>query len=272
MNVFGMRTAVEGYLATLRRSLRPQRTILRLPRTLFGRVRVVDTTQAGRPVRILEVDGSWQSATYLDEGWADLAFPYHQLYDVALGHLCPRRVLMLGGGGYAYPKHLLMLLPDVQVDVVEADPAIVEVAHRYFLLDRLDEACGGRDAQGRLRTLVADAHDVLELGAPDNPAARWDLILNDVFAAEKPLRTLATPDAAVLIHRLLDPSGAYLANVIGALEGAHARTLHEVMHNLETAFAHVWVIPCSPDSPTCEDNNVIVATDAAWVPEGACRR
>lgn len=44
------------------------------------------------------------------------------------------------------------------------------------------------------------------------------------------------------------------------------------MHNLETAFAHVWVIPCSPDSPTCEDNNVIVATDAAWVPEGACRR
>lgn len=269
MNVSGMRAAMDGYLTALRRSLRLRRTILRLPETLFGNVRVVDTTKAGRPVRILEVNGSWQSATYMDEGWADLVFPYHQLYDVALRHLCPRHVLMLGGGGYAYPKHLLMTLPDVRVDVAEADPAIVEVARRYFLLDRLDEACGGRDAGGRLRTLAADAHDVLELGSPDNPTVHWDLILNDVFAAEEPLRTLTTPDAAALIRGRLGPSGAYLANVIGALEGPRACALRKVMRNLETAFAHVWVIPCSPDSPTCEDNNVVVATDASWVPEGA---
>ncbi|MBM6988046.1 MAG: hypothetical protein I3I99_00355, partial [Olsenella umbonata] len=49
--------------------------------TMFGPTQVVDVHDAsGAPVRVLEVDGTWQSATYLDDSWCELVFPYHRLF------------------------------------------------------------------------------------------------------------------------------------------------------------------------------------------------
>lgn len=99
--------------------------------TMFGPTQVVDVHDAsGAPVRVLEVDGTWQSATYLDDSWCELVFPYHRLFAHAMEAMArqPRRVLMLGGGGYAFPKYLVAHDPDVRVDVVEVDPAVSRLA------------------------------------------------------------------------------------------------------------------------------------------------
>ncbi|MBR3258703.1 MAG: hypothetical protein IKF96_06895, partial [Eggerthellaceae bacterium] len=96
------------------------------------------------PVRVMEVDGAFQSATYLAEGREyDPVFDYFRAYDClyeaqdTAGNPAPcANLLMLGGGGYAWPKHVVAHHPESRIDVVELDPTVTAVAGRYFFLDR----------------------------------------------------------------------------------------------------------------------------------------
>ena len=109
--------------------------------TLFGQARVYQVEDdAGSPVRLLEVGGIVQSGTYVDERYTELVFEYLKRYDLMFEAERPiRHVAVLGCGGYDYPEHLIAHHPDVLVDAVEIDPAITEIARRYFFLDRLIE-------------------------------------------------------------------------------------------------------------------------------------
>lgn len=110
----------------------------------------------GSLVRMLNVGGVLQSATYLDERWATCPFAYlrsfDHLFEAALPEapdpLVVNRVLMLGGAGFAYPKQLLLEHPGVALDVVEIDPAMVQIARERFFLDRLEMQLA---AEGRAR-------------------------------------------------------------------------------------------------------------------------
>ena len=110
--------------------------------TMFGEATVYAMpAEDGSLVRMLNVGGVLQSATYLDERWAQCPFAYLRSFDhmfEAQPTLTVRRVLMIGGAGFAYPKQLLVEHPGVQLDVVEIDPAMVDLARREFFLDRLE--------------------------------------------------------------------------------------------------------------------------------------
>ncbi len=237
-------------------------TIERYPHAMFGRTTVYDTLDpAGFPLRVLDVQGTWQSATYLDEDWAKLVFPYHCLYNDAIReNLEPRRALMLGGGGYSYPKYLLAYEPECSVDVVEIDPLMTQIAKQYFLLDHLDQLCGGANAGGRLRSFATDGRSFLAQAAEKS----YDYIFNDCFAATDPARDLMTVEAARAIHRALVEGGSYATNVVSALEGPESQLLRDVVASLEQVFSHVFVVPCDEGDPDTPDNNVVIATDAPW--------
>lgn len=155
----------------------------------------------GAPVRVLEQGGVWQSATYLDERRMEPVFAYYRAFDYLLeaaltGGPALRRVLLLGGGGYAYPKYALTTYPDLAMDVVEVDPAVVAAAREYFFLDELEvrvngaepapggEAAGGAAAPyaaatpagekrlpRRLNLVTADGRAFLDVLAKKNRAA-----------------------------------------------------------------------------------------------------
>lgn len=237
-------------------------------RTAAGWTSVHTVTLGSETMRVLEVEGTYQSATYLDERWCAPVFPYHELYD----HLFdawpagdgPRSVAVLGGGGYALPRHLVAHAPQVErIDVVEIDPAIQRIARRYFLLDRLERTYGA-EASGRLRLHVADA--ARWLAASDET---FDVIINDCFFGHDPERSLMSAEAARLVRRHLNEGGLYLTNVISALWGPEARLLHEQMNALDTQFSHLWLYPCGQDDPTYPDNNVVIATNAPCTFPGA---
>ena len=90
----------------------------------------------GSPVRVLAVGGAYQSATYLGERWFELPFAYYKsfdrMFDAAAQGLAIDRVCMLGGGGCAYPKHLLMTRPEVGIDVVEPDSGVVDLSTKKY--------------------------------------------------------------------------------------------------------------------------------------------
>lgn len=222
---------------------------------LVRRVRDFD----GEPVRVLQIGGVYQSATYLDERRMEPVFSYYRAFDHAFS-LRPdtHRVLMIGGGGYAWPKHVLATRDDVSLDVVEIDASVTEAARRWFFLD---EAMALHP--DRCRLITGDGRAVLEAGAV-SAGEPYDAIVLDAFEGAEPVRALATVEAARAVRANLVPDGLALANVVSAEAGADIEFLRDIAASFAEVFDHVHVIPCEDDPFAVEDNYLLVATDANW--------
>lgn len=235
-----------------------------LTRTKFGPAVLFDTVDdAGETVRLINVNGTFQSASYVGDDYADLVCLYHQYFgevlDIAggeegLGWL--ERAVVVGGGGYSFPKWLVAHCPKAHVDVVEIDPKMTELARRWFFLDRLEEDYHA-ERDGRLSLVTGDGWGWLR----ESGDARWDLVVNDAFAGKRPLGPLGTAEGARLVHDHLAPGGLYCANVISALTGPKARTLEETAATFRREFGHVYVFPERPEEPDKQGNNAFIACD-----------
>ena len=303
----------------------------RFYRTKFGPAVVCTTTDAdGRAVRLLLVGRSVQSATYVDEEYrAEPVFDYYLAFDLMFDAKPDiERVLMVGGGGYAYPKHIIATRPEVHMDVVEIDPAITRIALTDFYLAEylsdypfggtydlgricadgcdyladlsrvVQEEFGGEGRGiGRAERVIADAAcrtadhrgpssianevDGAECEVSDAACQtefarqarrrygagfgqRYDAMVFDVFAGKKPVASFASPATIRNAHTCLNPGGVLIANVVSTLEGPKSAFLHQYVEALEAEFAHVHVIPLSPDSTDAPDNVILLATDTTW--------
>lgn len=236
----------------------------------IARVHSVRTAD-GQLVRVLQAGGVYQSATYVGERRFVPVFAYYRAFDVMfdvegapqgqVGHGI-QRVLMLGGGGYAYPKHVLTQHDDVRMDVVEIDPAITRLARRWFYLDELERRSGGR-----LGLISADARSYVVRAAEST--ARYEAVVNDCFSGAQPVVALATVEALQAIKRCLTPGGLYLANVVSTHEGACVDFLRDAVATALQVFACVHVLPCPDEEFGGEDNYLIIASDTALEIAGA---
>ena len=212
----------------------------------------------GLPIRVMDSEGAYQSATYLGEHRYELAFDYHRAYNHLFEALSPDKILMLGGGGYAYPKHVVRNHPGIRVDVVEIDPLITAIARKHFFIDELIDELGP-DADRRLRLITAEAREFL-----DSCTERYGAVVNDCFRGRSPVMTLASVESAWAIKRCLEPDGIYLTNIISSLEGDESYYLHSIVRTLREEFGHVWVVPCNPDVPVERANNIVIASDGPY--------
>ncbi|MBR5259327.1 MAG: fused MFS/spermidine synthase [Eggerthellaceae bacterium] len=229
------------------------------PRTMFGTAFVYDIeTEDDDEVRVLEVGGVFESATYIDHRRFEPTFAYYYAFD----HLFeafpePDRVLMIGGGGFAYPKHFIASQPYGSMDVVEIDPVITRIARRHFFLDELIEDFDTRTT-GRLNIVTADGFAYLKEDGPS-----YDVIINDSFSGGEATSSLVEPGGLKVVKNRLSDRGVYLINVICDLE-VDARPLLQVVENLRGEFANVHVVPCVDDVFGDADNNLVIATDGEY--------
>ena len=131
-----------------------------------GRAFIYTLLIGSRLVRVLRLGGVYQSATFLGLHWADPVFAYHRAFDAIFeadrvldtmyGHGV-RRVLALGGGGFAWPKHVLLARRDLILGVVELDPKVIECAEAWFYVERLKKL-----AKKRLHIIEGDGRAYLE--------------------------------------------------------------------------------------------------------------
>ncbi len=247
-----------GILAYVRNSL--ARLCARRYPTMFGTARVYEIAWESGRLRVLDVCGTYQSATYLDDRWCEAPFPYLARYEAIFEATHPAHdVCMLGGGGYAFPKHLIAHYPEARIDVVEIDPAITHIAQEHFFLDRLIQTYHTNES-GRLRNYTTDALSHLRQCAQDG--RRYDAILNDCFAGEEPENAFMLPSGIDLIATCLTPSGMYLTNVITALEGTYSEPLQNAIALLSETFSHVCALVTSGHSVHTPDNVLVVASNA----------
>ena len=221
----------------------------------------------GDIVRVLQQGGVFQSATYLDERRFYPPFAYLRAFERAFEAetegFAIRRALTIGGGGFAWPKWTLARHPELKLDVVEVDSAIVRIARRHFFLDELETQCGDR-----LRTFCADGRAFLD-NVAHSSSSRYDLVVNDTFTGANPVHALATVEAAYAAKRALNPGGLYAANVVSHAEGSDVTFLRQTVGALQTAFSCIFVVPCADEDFGGEDNYLVVATDRSLAAEGS---
>lgn len=179
-------------------------------------------------------------------------------------------VLMLGAGGCAWPKHVLASCPHAQVVAVEVDPAIMQLAKRWFFVSEAKSQHGDR-----FRFVCADAVEFLgrcaEGGCEDEPWAlprRYHAIANDVFAGIEVPASLTSDAGLCAVKRCLVPGGRYGVNVVVDPESGYGE-LYTLVERLKCHFAHVETIDASDEEFGEWENYLVVASDAPLELPGA---
>ena len=229
--------------------------------TQYNHISVVETIDRrnGKRLRVMITDpDAAQSLMYI-ESPSELVSDYTKFYDLAF-HYKPdvKRVLMLGGGGYCVPKHIISSRQDVSIDVVELDPGVTETARTYF---ELKDSPNMRIFHEDARTFLNRAeHDKLE---------PYDAIFMDTFnsAIVIPFQ-LTTVEAGAKLHSLLKPGGVLVANVISSVYGPKSGVFHGIYKAFSQSFGTMMIFPVSASDPkyaAALQNIMLVAGD--FVPE-----
>ena len=188
-------------------------------------IRVTDETHDGRPLRVLYLNRLLHSYSDLNDP-KTLHYEYEQLYAEAtqyqIARKGPIRALLIGGGGYTYPRYVEAVHPEVRLDVVEIDPEVTQVAHEMLGLAR-DTSAVTHNQDARL----------FVQGEPDQP---YDLVLIDAFSDFSVPYHLTTHEFNQRARAWLADDGLLLANLI---DGPQGEFVHAYIRTLRRTFKHV---------------------------------
>ena len=227
--------------------------------TQYGKVTIYNSNYNESKIRHLNIDRGNESATYLDENKCyELVYEYTKYYDLMFKSSKDiKDTLLIGGAGYSYPKYYISHYTDKKMDVVEIDGDIVNIAKKYFFLDKLIKEYKLEENK-RLNLIIQDGRMYLNTNTK-----KYDAILNDSFSGDTPAKTLTTKEAIQKIHNSLNKDGVYLTNIISSIEGKNSKFIKAEVNTLKQVFKNVYIIPCN-DKTNLEriQNNMVVATDS----------
>ena len=197
-------------------------------------------------VRTLRFGSSFQSEMYIRQPFKT-AFEYTDYFFLGPAYKPDaKKVLFLGLGGGSAPKRFWRDFPELQYQIVELDPVVADVAHRYFKVPD----------DGRLPVDIQDARRWL--AEHDD---KWDMIAIDTFYDDGVPFHLTTQEFMQLVHSRLAPGGVVVTNLIGAAKGSSSKLVRAVYRTYRTVFPTVLVHPLADvDS---YGNVIFVATDGA---------
>lgn len=133
----------------------------------------------------------------------------------------PPKSLVIGGGGYTYPRYVVELMNGPEVDVVEIDPAVTRVAYEHL----------GLAPNPRLRPYHMDGRQfVAERAAPGS----YDLVVQDAVNDLSVPAHLMTKEYNDAVKRALKPDGAYLLTIIDAV--SYGKLWRSAMATLKQTF------------------------------------
>ena len=239
--LFGM-LALASQAATPQR---PERTIFEQT-TFYHKIRVEQRPVSdGDSARFIYLDSTKEGGRYMRESGL-MPDRYQDFW--MLGKLfCPHleKGLFLGGGAFAMPQALLDAFSEARVDVVEIDPAVIEVGRRFFEVDEYP----------RMNPVAADARRFLRLSD-----ARYDLIFGDAYHGVHCIPAhLVTREFFELVKSRLNEGGVYVMNIASAAEGDRAILFLSVARTLAEVFDYQCVFLTDREHPAATQNLFIVA-------------
>jgi spermidine synthase len=225
--------------------------------TDYSRIVIYDgrDVMRGRMVRaIMTHPKAMQSAMFVDDP-GELFLEYTKFFELAF-YFKPelKKMLMLGGGGYSFPKYSLKEYPGTEIGVVEIDPMVTGLAKRYFALDE----------DPRLTVFHRDARNFL-----NSAGRRYEAIVGDVFNSHYSLPFhLATREAVESLRNTLTDDGVAVMNVLGQIEGRNGAFVRALYATFKSVFPQVWLFPVSdPEDGSLYQNIILVALKSGEKPD-----
>ena len=199
--------------------------------------------------RYLRFDSSFQSAMELNRPYVS-PFAYVDYLSLALAYRPEaQNILVVGLGGGSAPKRFWRDFPDLEVQAVELDEAVVDVAYRWFGLPR-DE---------RLQVEVEDGRQYLQRNE-----LRWDVIVLDAYYADSLPFHLTTQEFMTLVRSRLKPGGVVVSNIIGSVAGTNSKLFRSFYKTYRSVFPSLAVYPVDlANDPESLRNIIVVASSAA---------
>jgi len=149
------------------------------------------------------------------------------VYRVAAAKPEEQRVLVIGGGGYTFPRSVRGRVPSAQVDVVEIDPGVTEVAYSQLGLDK--------------KLGITPYHmDGRQFVAEKAKPGSYDLVTLDAVNDYSVPSHLMTREFNEAVKKCLTPDGVYLVTVIDLV--SHGKLWKAAIHTLRESYAHVALL------------------------------
>lgn len=214
---------------------------------LYERVTPYQTIQVreSEGVRRLESDRVPQATISLAD--QESTMPYARTVPAAY-LLKPdlRSSLMIGLGSGGAGLYLLRRIPDLSIDYVEIDPAVEEVARRYFFFE----------TGPRMKLATEDGRNFLRASS-----RRWDFIFCDAYIGQSVPFHLTTVQFLDEVKRHLVPGGVFGLNLAAGLADPFSQAIYRtVRERFDTVYLFL---------PRRAPNVVIMATaDPLTLPPG----
>jgi spermidine synthase len=204
-------------------------TLVREINTPYHHITVADDKTASAETnsqrsRYLMFDRYSESQISLDPPYLPPLHYYTRYFQLAfLAKPDVKRTLFIGAGGGVGPRAFHMHDPSMEIDVVDIDQKVLDVARDDFHLDPAPQ----------LRLIAADGRTFVR-NADDG---RYDAIILDAFTigGRIPFH-LVTREFFALCRQKLAPGGVFVMNINSAVQGPNAAIFQSMYKTLDDAF------------------------------------
>jgi len=234
--------------------------------TGYQRVLVFNSVnkETGERMRVLTTGPEGMQSGMDPADPARLMLPYTRYYRLS-EHFRPgfRKALMLGGGGYSFPKYVRSrpqeFGADAHMDVVEIDPGITDIARRMFHLEPNPGLSVHHDDARRFLNRIQEQ---------DKGAQAYQVALVDVFTSHFSVPFhLATQETVRGLSQALDADGVVLVNCISAATGPRSRFYRALLATYKSVFPRVEsFLVGNRDDPADFQNIMLVAFKSPAAP------
>ncbi|GAB5539317.1 MAG: fused MFS/spermidine synthase [Salibacteraceae bacterium] len=212
----------------------------------YNRIWVYDAISNGEPTRYLAINGHVNSGIWVNDPIEKQLYPYSDYFRLAM-HFNPSfsNTLIMGAGGYTFPKLYQHLWPNKQLDIVEIDSKLNEISQQHFFWS-IGENTNVIHDDARTYLSATDVH--------------YDIIISDVFTSpiEVPYH-MTTLEVYQRQFDLLNDHGVLILNVLGNVEGRHSAFLKSQFKLASMVFPKVLVFEVSDGYDHVLKNNMLIA-------------
>ncbi|MBI4493491.1 MAG: fused MFS/spermidine synthase [Chloroflexi bacterium] len=197
-------------------------------------IKVLDDVRDGQPVKSLVLDHLIHSYVKLGDP-SYLGYEHEQVQAEVTRFVAARaaqpHVLVIGGGGYTYPRWVEAFVPSASVEVVEIDPGVTEVVYRDLGLAR-DTRIVSHNLDGRqfVHELALRKH--------------YHLVVQDAVNDLSVPYHILTKEYNDYIRAVLTDDGIYLLTVIDLYRDG--QLLRSAIRTMLRTFPSVQLLAASP--------------------------
>lgn len=198
----------------------------------------VEQSERRPGVRMLILDQLLHSIIRMDEpGSIKNLYSYQEVYEGVTSHLAKNKesisALVIGGGGYVFPRYLEQRWPGSYIEVVEIDPAVTKAAKEAFgLSEKTRIKIYHGDGRNRINELIRSKEEGKQIPV-------FDFIYGDAFNDLSIPFQLVSYEFNQRLRCLLSEDGAYMLTLADTM--VSGRFLGAVLNTLRKSFPYVEV-------------------------------